>query len=109
MVVPLPSTPFESSKLQTRRSFFVNNPWELSGTIEIERGPWSPFLASTVDPMTTSFVSFFRIDVVSAGRLWLAATLEVCNAGYAPSLVGTACAAQPDVTRSITVAGIIDR
>jgi hypothetical protein len=31
--------------------------------------------------MTTSFVSFFRIDVVSAGRLWLAATLEVCSAG----------------------------
>ena len=38
-------------------------------TSEIARGPMSPFFASTVEPMSTSFVSFFKIEVASFGAM----------------------------------------
>jgi hypothetical protein len=47
-------------------------------TSEIARGPVSPFFESTVEPISTSFLSFFRIEVVSFGRTELAPA-EACD------------------------------
>jgi len=58
--------------------------------------------------MVTFLVSFCRIDVVSIGRLRLAEAFEICTAGLAPSLDGTARVPQPDANKSVTAAAIID-
>jgi hypothetical protein len=41
----------------------------------------SPFFGSTVEPISTSFVSFFRIEVVSFGTMELAPGAETCDVG----------------------------
>ena len=66
-MVPLPAVPAESSKLQTSSCPFLSP--KVDRTSEIARGPMSPFFGSTVEPISTSFVSFFRIEVVSFGTM----------------------------------------
>src|ERR1700729_2211606 len=84
IVVPLPAAPDESSKLQTASSPF-GTPY-LIGAIERPLGPISPLPGSTVDPMTTFFVSFLRIEVLSAGDA-SAVVRESCDAAL-PSSAG---------------------
>src|ERR1700729_2439091 len=51
--------------------------------MERPRGPLSPLPGSTVEPMTTSFVSFFRIEVMSLGDASFVAAREKCETAFA--------------------------
>ena len=86
IVVPFPAFPAESAKLQTSSCPFLSP--KVDRTRAIARGPMSPFFRSTVEPISTSLVSFFRIEVLSSG------TMEPAPAGDPEKLcvtpVGTA-------------------
>src|SRR5580700_2197047 len=71
-------------------------------TRAMERGPVSPFVGSTVEPMTTSFFSFLRIDVLSSGDIARSWGTPTCNDGLpATALDGTApLPPHADVARS---------